>query len=82
MAAVLACGPDSALCGPSSAVLQDIADLTGLPPHVRSPSRTGRDPPGIVVHRGTIDSRDLRIVDGIRCVSADLVLVDLARLER
>ena len=78
MAAVLACGLDSALCGPSSGVLQDIADLPGLPPHVRSPSRAGRDRPGIVVHRGSIDPRDLRIVDGIRCVSADLVLVDLA----
>ncbi len=46
--------------------------------HVRSPARTGRDRPGIRVHRGEIDPRDLRIVDGIRCVSADLVLVDLA----
>lgn len=78
LAAVLACGPDSALCGPSSAALQDVADLRGLPAHVRSPSRTGRDRRGIVVHRGAIDPRDLRIVDGIRCVSADLVLVDLA----
>jgi hypothetical protein len=30
------------------------------------------------VHRGTVDPRDLRIVDGIRTVSADVVLVDLA----
>ena len=78
LSAVLACGPDSALCGPSSAALQDVAELRGLPAHVRSPSRTGRDRRGIVVHRGAIDPRDLRIVDGIRCVSADLVLVDLA----
>ncbi|MFN8112867.1 MAG: hypothetical protein U0R51_06680 [Solirubrobacterales bacterium] len=78
IAAVLACGDESGLCGSSSAALQDIADLPGLPAHVRSPSRAGRDRPGIVVHRGAIDPRDLRIVDGIRCVSADLVLVDLA----
>lgn len=75
---MLACGADSALCGPSAAALQDIADIPGLPAHVRSPARRGRDRPGIVVHRGAIDSRDLRIVDGIRTVSADLVLVDLA----
>jgi len=78
MAALLVCGPDSGLCGPPAAVLQGIADLPGLPAHVRSPSRRGRDRPGIVVHRGGIDPRDLRIVDGIRTVSADLVLIDLA----
>lgn len=78
MAALLVCGPDSGLCGPPAAVLQGIADLPGLPAHVRSPSRRGRDRPGIVVHRGGIDPQDLRIVDGIRTVSADLVLIDLA----
>ncbi|MEZ5156881.1 MAG: type IV toxin-antitoxin system AbiEi family antitoxin domain-containing protein [Solirubrobacterales bacterium] len=78
MAAVLACGGGSALCGPSAAALQDIADLPGLPAHVRSASRTGRDRAGLVVHRGAIDPRDLRIVNGIRAVSADVVLVDLA----
>jgi hypothetical protein len=78
MAALLVCGPDSGLCGPPAAVLQGIAALPGLPAHVRSPSRRGRDRPGIVVHRGGIDPRDLRIVDGIRTVAADLVLIDLA----
>lgn len=78
IAAVLACGPESALCGPSAAALQDVADLPGLPAHVRSPARIGRRRSGIVVHRGAIDPRDLRVVDGIRTVSADLVLVDLA----
>jgi len=32
------------------------------------------------VHRGAIDPRDLRRADGIPCVSADLVLIDLAPL--
>jgi hypothetical protein len=78
IAAVLACGPESALCGSSAGVLQDIADGTGLPAQVRSPARSGRGRAGIVVHRGEIDPRDLRIVEGIRCVSADLVLIELA----
>ena len=78
MAAVPACGRGSALCGPSAAALQGIADLPGLPAHVHSPSRTGRDRPGIAVRGGEIDSRDLRVVEGIRTVSADVVLIDLA----
>lgn len=78
MAAVLACGPESALCGPSAAALQDFADPPAGAVHVRSPARIGRRRQGIEVHRGEIDPRDLRIVVGIRTVSADLVLIDLA----
>jgi len=78
LAAVLACGGEAALCGLSSAALQDIGSFPSATIHVRSPTRAGRRLEGISVHRGSIDPRDLRIVDGIRCCSADLVLVDLA----
>ena len=74
----MACGQEAALCGPTSAVLQDIGRVPSSSIHVRSPNRSGRRRQGITVHRGEIDPRDLRIVDNIRCTSADLVLVELA----
>jgi hypothetical protein len=79
MAAVLACGEGAALCGLSSAALQEIAEIPTRQIHVRSPKRSGRGLTGIAVHRGVVDPRDLRFFDGIPCVSADLALVDLAR---
>lgn len=78
LAAVLACGTGAALCGPTAASAQDIGEIRSPAIHVRSPTRAGRGLPGVVVHRGQIDPRDLRRVDDIPCVSADLVLLDLA----
>jgi putative AbiEi antitoxin of type IV toxin-antitoxin system len=80
MAAVLACGPAARLCGPSAGALQEIADVPSARIHVCSPTRTGRSRPGIMVHGRNVDPRDARIVDSIPCVSADLVLIDLAPL--
>jgi Protein of unknown function (DUF559) len=78
MAAVLVCGNGAALSGASSAALQEVAEIPSHAIHVRSPTRAGRGLSGITAHRGEIDPRDLRVVDGIRCTSADLVLIDLA----
>jgi hypothetical protein len=78
MAAVLACGEGARLCGPSAGALQEIADVPSATIHVRSPTRTGRTRPGLTVHVGVVDPRDARRVDSVPCVSADVVLLDLA----
>ncbi|HET6830869.1 MAG TPA: type IV toxin-antitoxin system AbiEi family antitoxin domain-containing protein [Solirubrobacterales bacterium] len=78
LAAVLACGPGAALCGLTAADQLGIAVPDRDTIHVRSPRRTGRGRRGITVHRGSVDPRDLRIVDSVPCVSADVVLLDIA----
>ena len=78
LAAVLACGRDAFLCGPSCAEHLGVAEIPSPTAHVCSPSRAGRSRPGITVHHRRVDPRDARIVEGIPCVSADLVLLDLA----
>jgi hypothetical protein len=78
LAAVLACGRDAYLCGPSCAEHLGIAEIPSPTSHVCSPSRSGRSRPGITVHHRRVDPRDVRINDGIPSVSADLVLLDLA----
>lgn len=79
MAAALACGSGARLCGSSAGALQEIAEVPAATIHVCSPTRTGRSRPGITVHHRIVDPRDARRVDGIPCVSADLVLIDLAQ---
>lgn len=78
LAAVLACGTGAALCGPTGASAQGIGEIPSAAVHVRSPTRAGRRLAGVKIHRGAIDPRDRRRVDGIPCASADIVLVDLA----
>jgi hypothetical protein len=78
MAAVLACGAGARLDGQSAGALQQIVEAPAATIHVCSPSRTGRTRSGVTVHRRTVDPRDARIVDSIPCVSADLVLIELA----
>jgi hypothetical protein len=78
LAAVLACGPEAYLCGPSCAQHWDIAEIPSLTAHVCSPARAGRSRAGITVHRRRLDPRDVRIKGSIPCVSVDVVLIDLA----
>ncbi len=78
LAAVLACGPGAFLCGPSCAEHLGVAEIPSPTIHVCSPTRTGRSRVGITVSRRLVDPRDARIKDDIPCVSADLLLVDLA----
>lgn len=73
-------GPDAFLSDEPAAVLQRIGvEAVPFPVHVTvSGTRIhGRD--GIVVHRrAPLDPRDIRRIDGVPCVSVDLVLVQLA----
>ena len=81
LAAVLACGGTAAgtfLCGPSASTHQGIFEVHSPTVHVCSPGRAGRTRQGITVHSRRVDPRDARIAGGIPCVSADLVLIDLA----
>ena len=78
LAAVLACGPDAYLCGPSCAQHWAVAEIPSRTVHVCSPTRSGRSRQGITVRRRRVDPRDVRIKDSIPCVSVDLVLIDLA----
>jgi hypothetical protein len=78
MAAVLACGVGARLDGSSAGALQQFVEASAATIHVCSPTRTGRSRPGITVRHRVVDPRDARIVDSIPCVSADLVLIDLA----
>lgn len=78
LAAVLACGRGAFLCGASAGALQEIVDPPVGTIHVCSPTRTGRSRPGITVHLRVVDPRDARRVAAIPCVSADLVLIELA----
>ena len=78
LAAVLACGPEAYLCGPSVARHWTIAEIPSRTVHVCSPGRTGRARPGLTVHQRRVDPRDVRIKDQIPCVSVDLVLIELA----
>ena len=78
LAAVLAGGPETYLCGSSVARHWTIAEIPSRTVHVCSPGRTGRGRPGITVHQRRVDPRDVRIKDRIPCISVDLVLIDLA----
>lgn len=90
LAGALACGPGALLSDGPAAVHLGIDDLLPpLPVELTVPDGIGRSRPGIVVHRrGPTDPRDRRSVEGVPCVSADLILIQLApklaidRLER
>jgi len=80
LAATMTFGPDAYISHEPAAALQGIdAEAASFPVHVTvSGGRIhGRD--GIVVHRrAPLDPRDIRRIDGVPCVSADFVLVQLA----
>jgi hypothetical protein len=78
LAAVLACGREAYLCGPSAGRHWRIAEVHSAATHVCSPGRAGRSREGITVHRRLVDPRDVRIKGDIPCVSVDLVLIELA----
>jgi very-short-patch-repair endonuclease len=79
LAAVLACGPGAALSHRSA------ADHLGLRPcnrasvDVTAPGRTGKERPGIDVHRAAgLEERDVTQVEGIPCTTVARTLLDLA----
>jgi hypothetical protein len=80
LAAVLACGHGTLLSDWPAAAHWTITDVPrSLAPEVTTSSGSGRSRPGITVHRrGPVDSRDVRVKDGIPVTSVDLVLIHLA----
>jgi len=80
LGATMACGPGALLSDGPAALLQRITDSPApLPAHITAESGRGRSRQGIVVHRrGPVDPRDVRRVEGVPCVSVDLVLIQLA----
>ena len=78
MAAILACGKDSALSHWSAAPLWNIVKHWELPFHVVVQRQ--RKPKGIVVHRSpTLTEHDLTVQCGLRCTSPARTLLDLAQ---
>lgn len=81
MAAVLACGQDAVLSHRSAAALWDLQDIDHRPIHVTTPTRAGRERPGITAHRGdALDPADVTRRSGIPCTSLALTLLDLAAI--
>jgi hypothetical protein len=82
MAAVLACGEDSALSYLSSAGLRGIRPDNRTVIDVTSPSRrAGRGFEGIAAHTSTtLLPRDIEPVEGIRCTTVARTLLDLAEV--
>jgi very-short-patch-repair endonuclease len=79
MAAVLACGPGAALSHRSAADLLGLRQCNRRAIEVTAPGRTGKDRPGIEVHRPTgLDPRDITHVNGIPCTTVARTLLDLA----
>jgi hypothetical protein len=79
MAAVLACGRESALSHRSSADHRALRVNTRPGIDVISPRRMGRGRAGIHAHTSaTLLPRDVEVVDGIRCTSVARTLLDLA----
>lgn len=82
MAAVLACGEDSALCHRSAGARLDLrADNRAIVDVITPSGGAGRRRAGIVAHRGTgLLARDIITIDGIRCTSLARTLLDLAEI--
>lgn len=76
-AAVLACGPDAALCGPSAFTLWGSDKHWRFPVHVCAPTNRAR--PGIVTHKfHSLAKRDVRTQLGIRVTSPARTFLDHA----
>ena len=78
LAAVLACGPASALSDLPAAALHGLLEKPPTFAHVSNPTGAGRSLQGIVVHRRKIARCDLTIRHGIPCTSVTRTIVDLA----
>ena len=78
MAAVLACGDDSALSHRSSADKRSLRPTSRSAIDVITPRRAGRGHAGIDAHTSsTLLPRDIETVDGIPCTSVARTLLDL-----
>jgi hypothetical protein len=80
LAATMTYGAGAALSHGPAGVVQEICDeASAFPIHVSSPRAHPRGRDGIICHpAAALDPRDIRRFDGVTCVSADLVLVQLA----
>lgn len=77
-AALLACGRGAVLTGASAASVWSLCGTAEGPVHVNLPSGAGRNRDGIVVHRETIDTSEVRVEEHLRVTSPARTLVSLA----
>ena len=80
LAAIYACGHESAVSHLHAASLLSSADAPPLPIDVTTPDQRGRKLDGIRTHRVPLDPRDRTGVDGIPSTGAARTLVDIAPL--
>jgi very-short-patch-repair endonuclease len=79
MAAVLACGPGAVLSHRSAAALHELRATSRTRIEVTVAGRTGRNHPGIQVHRSTtLTPADITTVDGIPVTTIVRTILDLA----
>jgi very-short-patch-repair endonuclease len=78
IAAVLACGPRSALSHFAATGHLELMPRGRPPIDVTSASRTGRSRPGIRSHCGTLLLRDVVVKENIRCTSVARTILDVA----
>ncbi len=81
MAAVLACGPAAVLSHRSAAALHGLRSAGSVRIEVTVPGRSGRERPGIQVHRSTtLAPADATRVRSIPCTTVSRTLLDLAEV--
>lgn len=81
MAAVLACGPGSALSHNSAGDLTGLRRYSGSWIHVTVPGRAGRRHRGVRIHRSTtLGPEDVELIDGIPCTTVARTLFDLSEV--
>ena len=78
LAAVLACGPASALPDLPAAALAGLVEEPQRFVHVSNLTGRGRGLPGVIVHRRRIDPRDMTRIGGVPCTTATRTVVDCA----
>lgn len=81
MAAVLACGPDAVLSHHKAAALHGLRESARAKIDVTVPGRSGRDRPGLEIHRVRgLNPADTTVVEQIPCTSVARTLLDLAEV--
>lgn len=78
LAAVLACGPGSALSDLPAAGLAGLVEQLPRIAHVSNLTGRGRSLRGVIVHRRQVEHRDITVRAGIRCTAVARTIVDCA----
>ena len=69
---------DGLLVGPTAAALHGCTAVGGFPVHVRIPyTQRARSRPGLIVHQGDLNTRDMTDLDGLRVLKVDLAITEV-----